>query len=825
MASPFEIFRKNQRILMAAAVLLAMFAFVIAPMFESMQGRSGGGGGPNPVIASWRGGAIRYEQAQKDELDLQVANRFLSELAREVIQKGGIPQVPDFRPDMQSLGITPGLDLRSAAFRRMLITEAENLGIQFDDNSVKVFLEKFVNGKLSGETIVTLMKRSTDRRMSMSMFNRIMKDELAYQHMLRLTNAGLVFQDLRDSRLIAEPILLSPSRSWREFLQLNRTAKIQAYPVYVKDFLDGVTVSPTDKELKDLYAEGKEIIRNANLLESAPAFMTAPKADIEFVTIDTEAVVQAEMAKISEEVLRAAYEKRVAEKQYQEPIELPQTPATEPATTNEPISEATTQATEPLVETPPATESVAPPPTVDPPATEPPATEPPATEPPVTGGDGNGGEDKQSRAPVRQSPVRDNAVRLVSYQEGDTQTELGNPLRQESATTATDAPPVATVQEVTAEAASGNATQGEASLEQEAVSTPVEQGTQVEQGLQIGDADVPQTEEKEAEAVAVPMRTKTFDEVRDELARELATPKALSIIDEKMQEVIDVMTLYNNDLEGYQRAQEERLRGFEMPVRPDLKKLADELGLDYGTTGLVDSDTVQLTPIGQSSVSQGMRGQPIPVSLYINATQGPGAEFVPLTSASDAPGGNRFAFWKTKVEGPVVPSFEAAREQVTEVWKLQQAIKLAESKAKELATRASTGSLEDALTTDEEKKLVVEPVPFTAMDRLHPMLMRLSPQYQGDGISRVDPLQPVDGQFMDGVFSTKPGQAVAVPDRRRSVFYVVKVIELYPSTEVLLNTFMQNPNQNVDSLEVRNIQQARTSLFDSIEKRLGFRLY
>lgn len=815
MASPFEILRKNQRILMAAAVLLAMFAFVIAPMFDAIQGRSGRGGGPNPVIASWRGGAIRYEQAQKDEFDLQVANRFLGELAREVIQKGGMPQVPDFRPDMQSLGITPGLDLRSAAFRRMLITEAENLGIQFDDNSAKVFLEKFVNGKLSGETIVAVMRKSTDRRMSMAMFNRIMKDELAYQQMIRLTNAGLVFQDLRDSRLIAQPILLSPSKSWREFLQLNRTAKIQAYPVYVKDFLAEVTASPTDKELRDLYAEGKEVIRNADVLDSTPAFMTAPRADIEFVTIDTETVVRAEMAKIREEVLRAEYEKRVANKEFQEPIDSPLTPPTEPGKSNEPVSDTTAGGTEQPVETPPATESTTTPPAATLP-TEPPATEPPATEPPAAGKDGSDGVDQQSRA-----KVLDNFMRLVSYHREGAQAELPNPLRQESATAAAEEPPVSTIQEVAAEESAGNATQRETSLEQEAVSTTVEQPT----GLQIGDAEVPQTNEQETEAVAVPMRTKTFDEVRDELARELATPKALSIIDEKLQEVIDVMTLYNNDLEGYKRAQEERLRGFEMPVRPDLKKLADELGLDHGTTGLVDADTVKLTPLGQSYISQGARGQPIPVSTYINATQGPGAEFVPLTSAAASQGGDRFAFWKTKVEGPVTPSFEAVREQVIEVWKLQQAIKLAESKAKELAARASTNALEDILDTEEDRKLIVEPIPFTAVNRFHPIMIQLNPQYQGDGISSVEPLLPVDGQFMDGVFSTKPGEAVAVPDRRRSVFYVVKVLDLSPPTEELLNKFMQNPNQNIDSLEVRNIQQVRTSLFDSIEKRLGFRLY
>jgi hypothetical protein len=177
------------------------------------------------------------------------------------------------------------------------------------------------------------------------------------------------------------------------------------------------------------------------------------------------------------------------------------------------------------------------------------------------------------------------------------------------------------------------------------------------------------------------------------------------------------------------------------------------------------------------------------------------------------------------VETPVVPSFETVREQIVEVWKLQQAIKLAESKAKELATQVGTNNLADALTSDEQKKLVVEPAPFTAMNPMFPMFMQMNMQFQIDEVSRVDPLLPVDNQFMDGVFTTKVGETVAAPDRRRSVFYVVKVLELSPSNEELLQSFMQNPSQNVNSLGYRDIQQARSSLFDALEKRLDFRIY
>ncbi|MFN7290405.1 MAG: hypothetical protein ACK5YR_15300 [Pirellula sp.] len=830
MASPFEIFRKNQRILMAGAVLLAMFAFVIAPMFDTMRGSSGGGvSRSNSAIAAWKGGAISNEQAQQDEYDLQVTNRFLSELARAVMQKGGMPQVPAFSPDLSMLGISQALDARTAAFRRMLITEAQNMGIRFDDESVKVFLEKFVNGKLGGEAIVAILKQSTERRMTMTYFNRVMRDELTYQHMLRLTNVGMIFEDLRDSRPIAAPILASPSKNWREFLRLNLRAKVQAYPVYVKDLLSEVTTTPSDKELKDLYAKGKDVIRNANILESEPAFMTPPKAEIEFLTVDTEAVIVAEMAKIPEEELRKEYERRVADKQFQVPIEAPKTEATAlplPGTT--PAASSETPSTQPAVDPAAATEPPATnPPATNPPATEPPATEPPKTEPPVGGGDGS---DKQSSI-----SGRNESIRLVSYQEpgsqppavtppaveppaveppvtqtppatdpvATTQTEPTNPLRNE--TTPPEATPTAT-------------TATEVMPDQGAPVTPVSPG------LSIGDS-VPGTESQATETTTVPMRTKTFDEVKDQIAREMATATAISLVEEKINQAISVMTIYSGELEGYRRAQEEKIKGFELPVRPDLRVIADEVGLDYGTTGLVDSDSVQLMPIGQSSVSQGQRAQPIPVTTYINATQGPGGEFVPLTSMGGGPSGTRFAFWKTKVETPVVPSFETVREQIVEVWKLQQAIKLAESKAKELATQVGTNNLVDALTSDEQKKLVVEPAPFTAMNPMFPMFMQMNMQFQIDEVSRVDPLLPVDNQFMDGVFTTKVGETVAAPDRRRSVFYVVKVLELSPSNEELLQSFMQNPSQNVNSLGYRDIQQARSSLFDALEKRLDFRIY
>src|SRR5262245_21547747 len=50
MASPFEVFRKNQKVLMVAVTVLAMLAFVLSDAFD-MRGGGGGGGRPGDAVA------------------------------------------------------------------------------------------------------------------------------------------------------------------------------------------------------------------------------------------------------------------------------------------------------------------------------------------------------------------------------------------------------------------------------------------------------------------------------------------------------------------------------------------------------------------------------------------------------------------------------------------------------------------------------------------------------------------------------------------------------------------------------------------------------
>ena len=58
MASPFTVFRKNQRLAMAILVGVALLAFVIAPALQSVIDRSyqniAAGTGAKKTLVSWR---------------------------------------------------------------------------------------------------------------------------------------------------------------------------------------------------------------------------------------------------------------------------------------------------------------------------------------------------------------------------------------------------------------------------------------------------------------------------------------------------------------------------------------------------------------------------------------------------------------------------------------------------------------------------------------------------------------------------------------------------------------------------------------------------
>lgn len=758
MASPFSIFRKNQRLWMAGAVLIAILAFVVAPMLESFSGYSRGTRpGAGAVAASWSGGSITQEQVETELTQLAIANTFLRKLAFEVREKGGFPQVPAAASsDFGNLGITPETRDPNVIIRRKLfVEEAKRLGIHFDEQSVKTFLTRFVDGKLSGEQIQKSLREVSGGRMTLLDFNRLMKEELAQYAVLRLSDSAMRFEGRDNTQgfpmALPMAILTPPSKNWQYFQRFNRAATIEAYPVFVRDFKEAVTAEPSDRELRALFDEGKSVSQIEVEVQTQPAFMIPPKADFEFLTVNFLQVVEEEKGKIPEDVLRAEYERLVKENQFRVPDT---TPAPEPMPTGGDQPSDTNR-----------------PPTLENPSQDPPNPQP------------------TSSILPKQNP---NGAKLVSFQDPP----AGEPATTEPATqpTASDTPATETT-------SAPSATQ-----------PPVTETTGTE----------PAATDPAATDPALPkIRTQTFEEVKDTVARQLATGEAGKLINQRIAEIRDRMEIYSVSLRAYERAVQEKDKNAVAPESLNLQQVADQYGFQYGRTGLVDARSVLALPIGQSRISRAARMDQveffrlttIPPDPY--ESDSPGNLYTPLTSASFT--NDIFLFWKVQHDVASTPTFEAAKEDVKKLWALQRASELAEAKAREIASRVGTSSVAETLDDENQRALVVRPTPFTWFNAMFANMDRLR-------LSNVEGIQSIDNAFMEKIFNAQVGENIVVPDAAKEIYYVVKINSFFPNEEELLGRFAAAPNTTaVRSIANGEANQIPSAWFSNLQKQLGLR--
>ena len=809
MSSPFAIFRKNQKLWMAGLVFIAVIAFVFTP---SGANRPTKNSGPNPVIASWTGGSIRSNDLRLEWEQIIYANRFLRKLAIDVGAKGGMPNVPEFNPNLTLLGINSDQDDDGPSRiieRKLLVAEANRMGIHFDDASVKRFLELFVDGKLDGKEIKKALHESTEGRLNLFDFNRLMREELAKNEVLRLAGASLRFEDRRDARRLANTALTTPSKNWQDYLKFNRTAKIQAFPVFVNDFEAQVKNKPTETEYQEIYKNGKDIIRARGMASTQPAFMRPQTSNFEYLSINVDKIITEQMALVPEETLKSEYERRVKEKQFRVPIaqEAVGTPTgATPPPPADPATPATTPAAEATSPTPTTVEPANPEPAKPEPANPEPATTPapekspegtpPADKPPVL----------EEPKPTASSTRKDSNIKLVSFQEE--KPAAAEPPAQAPAAETTPAPaqtePAATPPAPATEPAAKPDTNSVLELSGQPSPTPAL-------------PTFPQTgENAQAEGVAdsTPMRTKTFEEVKDQIARDQAMGPANKIIDDRISEIMGAMSIFESELKAYKQSVSSKEAGVKAPAPLNLAKLGEEFGFEYGTTGLVDQESIQGSPIGSSFV---MGQRPFSFVALVNARGGVGELYTPVTSRGFTGGDKRYVSWKIDETLPITPALDSIRTQVEDVWRKQQAFKLAENRAKELASKVGSAStLKDSLGTPEEKALILEPANFSWFN---PMFARAESRLQ---LSNVELLQPVDNAFMEAVFACKPNETTVAADNNKTVYYVVQVLELTPAAS-LLDRFASAPYEGVSTVAEKDRDLAMVAWFENLRNQIGFR--
>ena len=853
MSSPLATFRKHRTYWMAGLVLLAILAFVVAPAIEFMQGAMRGDTGGNEVVVRWNGGRITAAELERYRQQHYKFVRVLSTLANEVLAAGGQPQVPEFAYSAEmkqivDLGVNVQSDNLSVIETRLLADLAKANGIEFDDDAADEFLVAYCDTRVSPTRLAAILREAGDGQLSEFDLREMIKLELAAIVARQMALRGWSNEFKPDVQQIVR-MTQTPGDLWSDFLKLNQTVKVEAYPLLVSEFTKQVTGEPTEAEILAIYEQGKNRIASPIFPEAG--FMREYKANFEFVQANFADWVAKAKTTITEEQLKAEYDTRVSlgQLKFDPAIESakaaleaakasqatdratppadPATPPADPATTpSAPATEAPATPA-PATETPatsatpaPATETPAPAaPAATEPAATPATTEPAATEPAVP-------------APKDQSSIAASSkIRLVSTQDEPKPAEqpateqpavpapaTETPATQDPATptepataSGTDLPPV-----VVQPAAPGTpAPEAPATGTAETTPAPVTPAPGTEQSA-TGATPPPDA----AAGTKPELRTKTFEEAREELLKDLAQKAAIDALQKELTAANEQMLNYSSSYRQQAALLREGVQPEKKLTRPDLKKFASS-GLIHGETGVVDRSKLFTTELGRSMMrndDQSGRSDSMP-----NYGMDPGYTlFTPAQSVffdqmamfqGREPDFRQYIFWKTDDRQAYIPELPEVRDEVIAAWKTQKARKLAADEAEKIAKKVVAGEQpwKDALTVAQQS-LVITTDPFTW----------LSGFGETPRISNVPSLDTVGDEFMKKVFATPAGTSAAAPNNGQNVYYAFRVVELAPPMTELQERFVNDPSKStarrVAMMTGRDIY---TGLYETIENRLN----
>ncbi|MCC9656963.1 hypothetical protein [Rhodopirellula halodulae] len=795
-SSPFEIFRRNLKPLMVLLTLLALFAFVVLPALDTYL-RRGGGASSDPVAAVYDGVTLTQSRVERTTQQHRAVVGFLSDLGQETIRRGGVPQVPGFQYDqqsgqIQSIGIDANPSLEATINTMRFYNEAKKAGFELDDTSIRNWLSRYTDGLLSDNEIGSMLMQFTSNQMGpIQLYEQLRMHLLAdlYQRssMVGLTNGQM-------------PVV-TPLGQWRNFLKTNQSATIDAYGVLVSEYIDKTDESPSQSRINEVYEEGKDLLAYPNDQDPTPKFRRPDSAEIEYVFADLNEFIEREKAKLSEEAIRAEYERRLAGGDFQLPVE-----ETEEATAElEAMENAAEEAAEPAdsdAETQPESEEAA---TEEQPAseeemkeeaTEETASEEKTTEEPAgeespaeeSTPEEAAAEEATSDGPAEEDSSmrirRDEAVQLVSALQEDDETEA-EPAETAAESTAADE-----------EAADNEAAADEAASDE----------------MELGDE---------------PDETKPqpFEEVRDEIATAMVSETARNQLDNTVTEVNALMRDYFSELSVHESnvsvgvATEE-----DAPTRPDLQAIAEEKGLGYGTTGMVNRISVADELVGESfGLGQSLqrRGAPYYAMMFGAAMQDgstipPQPEFSPQRSV-DLDKARTYVSWKTKDVPAYTPELDEVKDEVILAIRTEEARELAREAAQKIADSVTEGkSLADVIPEGKEANLFTGLGPFSWLDMVGMMQTT---------IGNVPELDSVGTEFMQAVFSTEAGNVGVGANAPQTVIYVVQPKEFQPEMDQLREQFSQ-PQQRfmaqfMGSEETNNIIRG---FYETINERTGFEI-
>lgn len=809
---------------MTGLILLSMFAFVVLPTMSSYF--RGAGAVADPVVATFDGKPLKLQRVRTFTRMHYNTVQFLEKLAEETMRQGGTPQVPGFQYDAQSQQIrSVGINQEPsdlASVRTLQFADAaQKAGFDLDDTAVKNWLARFTAEKFTQQQINGLLARETQNGMGEYHLMDMLRKQLLAEIYQRGALAGIVGPNRMP--------ILTPAEQWQNFLKLNQKATVSAYGLLVSDFIDQTDENPPATEIQAVYQKGKD--RYPNSQSPDPGFRRRETATIEYVVGNLKSFVDAEVAKLSDAEIRAEYDKQVAGGAFVMPAE----PAKEPEESEKPQESSEEEMKDEPKETPAGKESEKE--SEDEKQAEQNAakyekqieelqseieaareempeketTEESDSEAEASGEDTNApdepADENADETEKAESPENANSDKEDAAEEAESEDEPE--AAEQSSLTTGSATTLVLFQDDAKEASetAGSETAEESETASAEASDAAESDVKEETSKEDSEK---KTEEDEAPETKI----RPFEEVKDQVAESMVQDKARVKLDQAMTKVRKTMKLYFAQKIQFEATKNEDAK----PIRPELDKLAESLGLDHETIGPHNVVTIADEPIADSfevGASFSQRGYPFTVMMFGAGSQvSPLPQFQSLATV-DIPAGLSYMSWKVDSEEAFTPPLEDVRDEVVRAIRIEDARELAREEAKKIAEQANGGKKLTELVPEDKKANLTENIaPFSWMNSLG---------FQGATIGNVPELNSVGDEFMRAVFNAENGDAVVAANLPQDVVYVVERENVQPAIQDLKAIFKQ-PQERMMAMLLGN--EDRGELMDgfyrSIDEETGF---
>lgn len=788
MRSPFAFFRRHQKVLLAGLGVLAMFGFVILPVFvEALQVSRA----RNIVVATCRYGTIRESTLAELMRQRGVTLRFLNLVGEMVAQAGETPA------EVQQILAQIGPPTEDSVVNKWLLARfGQELGLSVDSKMVNEFIADLTQGKIPGPSLEAALDR---QGISTSYLFQVLAEEL-----LALRVRDLIFTSFGG---------FTPGQCWDYYQRLNRRAQVETVALPVERFVDRVTAEPSEAELRRFFEQYRYQVADPDLPD--PGFLEPKRITLEYLKASFDHFVDKARSEVTDKEIEDYYEKYKERLYRREPLPAPPPPAqskqdgsAQPAAATEGQSASGTQGAQeqPGGGPPPETQS-------------PPAPEGPAASTPQPSGELSPSEGGMANSPADSSPGSEKPAAGASPPRAEppsSQDQGAEPAAKKAA-------------EEGASGGTGNSASAEAGPAGPSLNSPASEpgdgdGSEDAAG-QAASGEQPSSGGPGQESAAGGESSATGDgttqptyipleKVRDEIRMTLARQKAAEVMEQLLNKLQAQLSRYREekilyDLEVKQRGSARRPE----PVPPDLKAIGQDNGLEYTRVGPVTTfDLAQLEIARATTVLGGSVLEMLFQRLPLHRP----------TIARDFQG-NQYLVWKIEETESRIPSFDdpGMRERVLRTWKFVQARQLARAEAEKLAEQARQAKKPLAEIFAGQNDLKVEQSdPFSWLVGPLPIVPWTQARPQ---ISRVKGVDRPGEEFMRTVFRLRAGEVGTAMNHPQTVVYVIRVVEVQPPEDILWQQFTSEPSRLYLFAAQDDIVQAYSRLVAHVREKSNFK--